>query len=109
MKSKKKKMAIHKSLLRQLKRELQALLDSHYIGWGDIYEYDFKTEFKLPFGGHTAHKIYKGHYVGKKVLKDGLDHFNIPYQMNYGLIDKPKDNEEEKDNNSQAIPGDEQA
>lgn len=87
-----KQKGVHKKLLKKLKNELQSILDSRCLGWGCIYKYDFKEEFDLPFGGHTAHKIFKGHHVGRNTIIKALEHFEIDYKLNYGFIDI--DNEE---------------
>ena len=95
MKKKKKlKSIVSTKLLKELRAKLQGLVDSKVITWGKIYDIDFKEEFNLPFGGHTAHKIYKGNYVSKHTIMKGLEHFKIKFELNNGFIDTPTDEEE---------------
>ena len=92
-KKKKLKSIVSAKLLKELRDKLQGLVDSKVITWGKIYEIDFKEEFNLPFGGHTAHKIYKGNYVSKHTIMKGLKHFGIRFDLNCGFIDTPADEE----------------
>lgn len=93
MKKKSLSKVVDKNLLKSLKECLQGLVDSKLITWGRIYEVDFKKEFNLPFGGHTAHKIHKGRYVSKRTIMAGLNHFKIPFTLKGGFI-QPLENEE---------------
>lgn len=93
MKKKKLEKIVDSGLLDSLKNNLQDLLDSKLLTWGKIYEVDFKQEFNLPFGGHTAHKIHKGRYVSKRTIMAGLTHFKIPFELKSGFI-QPLENEE---------------
>lgn len=93
MKKKKIENIADTKLLESLRNSLQDLLDSKLLTWGKIYDVDFKQEFNLPFGGHTAHKIHKGRYVSKRTIMAGLNHFKIPFTLKGGFI-QPLENEE---------------
>ena len=82
-----------RDIMKQLQDCLNTLLDENKLTWGCIHKVDFKEEFGLPFGGFTAQKINMGHHVGKHTIMRGLEHFDIEFEIDNGLIVKAMEGE----------------
>jgi len=70
-----------------LTREVKNDMDKHDVNWTTIQKISIKKDWGYPMGFGTLHKLLRNpNYNSNKQAKNLLNHFNIPFNVNYGII-----------------------
>ncbi len=83
-----------------LEREVQNDMDRYDVNWTTIQTANIKKNWGYPMGSATLHKLLrKPTYNSNKQTKNLLNHFKIPFNINYGIITlvEEKDYEQKED------------
>lgn len=70
-----------------LTREVKNDMDHYNVNWTTIQKANIKKNWGYPMGSATLHKLLrKPDYNSIKQTKNLLNHFNIEFNINYGII-----------------------
>ena len=70
-----------------LTREVENTMEEANVNWTTIQAINIKAEWSFPMSWSTLHKLIKNpYYYSLKQTKALLEHYNIEYNLNYGII-----------------------